>query len=280
MADERDITEQDTGPIAPEAVEGPAAEPVWADDDPAEDVWADESGDDEGAPRERDPIAHAMLVFAMALVVTLVATTGVLYFYLSTLNKAPRTTVERDVAAAEAVVSEEPTSAAAWAALAYAYAQADRYEDALDALKRAESADDAESLVVVRADILRLAGRTREALTEYDRALTETKKLRERIRIERAKKGITGDIGDDGLLQVYWGRGLAKRDLGDVKGAIADLELASKENSRQVDVWVALGDLYAKSGDTDKAERAYRAALTFVPDFGEALEGLRALGRE
>ncbi len=279
MTDERDITEQDTGPIGPETVEGSAEEPVWADDD-STDVWADDSGEDEGAERERDPIAHAMLVVALGLVVTLVATTGVLYFYLSTLNKAPRTTVERDVAAAEAVVSEEPTSAAAWARLAYAYAEADRYEDALDALERAESADDAESLVVVRADILRLAGRTREALTEYDRALTEMKKLRERIRIERAKKGITGDIGDDGLLQVYWGRGLAKRDLGDVEGAIADLELASKENSRQVDVWVELGDLYAKSGDADKAEAAYRTALMFVPDFGEALAGLRALGRE
>ncbi|MDZ4168894.1 MAG: hypothetical protein U1E26_04460 [Coriobacteriia bacterium] len=269
----------DTGPLS-RAADAGADEPVWADDEAGQpdDVWAADDG--EGAERPNDPLVHALLVFAMALVVTLVATTGVLYFYLSSLNKAPRTMAERDVATAESVVAEDRTSATAWARLAYAYAGADRYEEALEALERAKTADDADALVVVKADVLRLSGRSREAVTEYDRALTEALKIRERIRVERSKVGITGDIGDDGLLLVYWGRGLAKKDIGEINGAIADLELASKENSRQVDIWVELGDLYAEKGDAVQAEQAYRAALMFVPDFAGAIQGLRDLGKE
>lgn len=255
-------------------------EPVWAaeTDDTAE-VWADGSDPQDAASSAsppRDPWVNVLLVLTLSLVVTLIATTGALYFYLSTLNRAPRTMTERDVATTEAAAAEAPTNATSWAALGYAYARAGRYDDALDAVSRGEKLENGEALAVVRADIMRLAGRHEDAVKEYDRAEEKTKQLLQRIKSERAKVGITRDelLDDGALFQVYWGRAMAREELGDATGAIADYELAAAENPRQSTIWASLGDLYLAAGQADKAVEAYRSALKYTPDMPEALEGL------
>lgn len=254
-------------------------QPVWAHEvEDTNQVWAD-SDDAPQAPR--DPWMNVLLVLILSLVVTLIATTGALYFYLSTLNRAPRTMIERDVATTEAAVAEAPANATSWAALGYAYARAGRYDDALEAVSRGEKLENSEALVVVRADIMRLAGRHEDAVREYDRAEEKAKLLLQRIKSERAKLGITrGELLEDGtLFQVYWGRAMAREELGDTTGAIADYELATEENPRQSTIWASLGDLYLDAGQNDKAAEAYRSALKYTPDMPEALEGLSKTGK-
>lgn len=255
-------------------------EPVWAlEADDTHEVWADGPNSEDApaaATAPRDPWVNVLLVLALSLVVTLIATTGALYFYLSTLNSAPRTMAERDVATSEAAATEAPANATSWATLGYAYARAGRYDDALEAVRRGEKLENGEALAVVQADILRLAGRFEDAVKEYDRAEEKTKLLLQRIKSERAKVGITRDelLDDGALFQVYWGRAMAREELDDADGAIADYELAAEENPRQSTVWASLGDLYLAAGQNDKAVEAYRSALKFTPDMPEALEGL------
>ncbi len=238
-------------------------------------VWAEDAPAAVDLPL-RDPLVNVLLIVALSLVVTLIATTGALYVYLGTLNKAPRTMTERDVAVSETLIAERPNDVSSWAAVAYAYARAGRYDDALDAVSRGAKLDNGEAMAVVKADVLRSAGRLKEAVAAYDFAEEQTKKLRERIRIEQAKVGINRDILDDGaLFQVFWGRALAREALGDTKGAIKDYVLASEENPRQSTLWVSLGDLYLKSDETSRAVEAYRSALTYTPDLPEALDGLK-----
>lgn len=255
-------------------------EPVWATEaDDADEVWADGTDPRDEAPvsaAQRDPWVNVLLVLTLSLVVTLIATTGALYLYLSTLNRAPRTMTERDVATSEAAAAEAPKNATSWAALGYAYARAGRYDDALEAVSQGEKLENGEALVVVRADIMRLAGRPEDAVQEYDRAEEKTKQLLQRIKSERAKVGITRDelLDDGALFQVYWGRAMAREELGDSAGAITDYELAAAENPRQSTIWASLGDLYLAAGQDEKAAEAYRSALQYTPDMPEALEGL------
>ena len=257
-----------------------SGESVWAHEaEDVHEVWAD-GPDSEDAPAAatapRDPWVNVLLVLTLSLVVTLIATTGALYFYLSTLNRAPRTMTERDVATSEAAAAEAPTNATSWAALGYAYARAGRYDDALEAVGQGAKLENGEALSVVRADILRLAKRYEDAVKEYDLAEQKTKKLLQRIKSERAKVGITRDelLDDGALFQVYWGRAMAREELGDATGAIADYELAAEENPRQSTIWASLGDLYLTAGQNEKAAEAYRSALKYTPDMPEALEGL------
>lgn len=274
-------TEGTTSPMNPPNDDAHGTdEPVWAvGADDTDEVWADGPDSEDAhvvvAP-PRDPWVNVLLVLTLSLVVTLIATTGALYFYLSTLNRAPRTMTERDVATTEAAAAEAPTNATSWAALGYAYARAGRYDDALEAVSRGEKLENGEALAVVRADILRLAGRHKDAVKEYDRAEEKTKQLLKRIKSERAKVGITRDelLDDGALFQVYWGRAMAREELGDATGAIADYELAALENPRQSTIWASLGDLYLAAGQDEKAAEAYRSALKYTPDMPEALEGL------
>lgn len=266
---------------------------TWADQDvDTGETWADEEVDadgpsaatpdaeDESPAAPRDPWANVLLVVVLSLVVALVATTGVLFFYLTSLNEAPRTMLERDIHAAEALAAEQADTTRAWAALAYVYANAGRYDDALAAVERGKKLPDPESMFIVEADILRMAGRHAEALEAYETALEKAQELRERIVRERAEKGILDEISDDGsLFQVYSGRAAVKVELGDTDGAIADFVLATEQNPRQAPVWVSLGDLYAEAGDIEAAEKAYRSALRVVPDYEDALRALERIGK-
>ncbi len=98
-----------------------------------------------------------------------------------------------------------------------------------------------------------------------------------RIVNEALKVGVTEPPKDDTLALIYMGRGVTKDRLGDTKGAIADLELAVEEQPRQASIRVLLGDVYAKAGDAEKAEEQYREALKYIPDYPDALEGLKRI---
>lgn len=226
-----------------------------------------------------DGISRALLRLVLVLVVALLGTTLALLFYVSTLNRTPRTSFERDLAQWETAVKERPDSASAWARLAYTYAEADRTKDALDAVRRGERATGAGTLTLVEADVLRSAGRYTESLAVYDLAEKELKAAQNDTADRRKRMQIYVPLEQSSLAPVYFGRGLCRRELGDLKGAVRDVEKAVKAMPEQATMLVVLGDLYAETGDEAKARARYEQALTFVPDDASALEGLAALER-
>lgn len=237
----------------------------------------DEHSAAEEATQQRDPFVGVMLTVAVSLIVVLLATGGLVFFYLSTLNDAPRTRTERDLAAWESSVKERPDDVNAWAGLAYAHSEAGDHESALEVVARAKRVTGAKELVIVEADVLRSAGRHTEALKAYDDAEAAVKKLLARTEAERKKVGVRVKTGDEALARVYYGRALSRRELGELKGAIADLEKAVERQPEAATFWAVLGDLYAGSEETSRAENAYRQALTYVPDEPTALAGLERL---
>jgi tetratricopeptide (TPR) repeat protein len=66
---------------------------------------------------------------------------------------------------------------------------------------------------------------------------------------------------------------------GKVAEAIVAYSFALERNPQMSDVLAARGDLYARSGKPEDAERDYRKALTMLPDFAPAIDGLKRLGK-
>lgn len=275
MTDEHDLTESPDDPaeqtFEPEWAQEPDGGALWADDDAAE------AADQSPAQRPHDPLVNVLLIGTMSLIVVLLGTTAALFFWLSALNKAPRTLAERDVVAWETAVREKPSDANSWASLSYAYAAAGRYDDALDTIRKGEKVTDQPSMVLIEADVLRAAGRFKEAVGKYNSAEKAIAETERQLDAKRRKAGVSVKIEDGALVRVFLGRGLAEYELGDLDAAIKDLEKAVAEQPEQASTLVTLGDYYVEKGEKAKAEKVYRDALTYVPDYKEALDGLKRL---
>lgn len=236
----------------------------------------------EAAARQpMDPVARIMLVFAVFLIVVLLGTTAAMAVYLSSQRKAPRTSVEREVLTWETAVKERPKEVTSWTKLAYAYAAAERYDEAFATIERARGTVKADpSLDVVEADVLRAAGRHREAVEAYDKAQKSLADRKSRYEAELKRKGVSMRFPSETEAMIKYGRALSYHELGDLDKALADAEAAVKILPQQSAMQVTLGDFYAENGDSAKAENAYRQALLYIPDYADAIEGLEKLGKE
>lgn len=226
---------------------------------------------------QRDPLSRLLLGVALSLIVILLVTTGLIFYYMQTLNKAPRTAIERDITAGEAAVKEYPQEPNTWAALAIAYAEAGRFDDAYATIDRAEKLTKTSALTIIRAEVLRRQGRYEAALKTYDEAEKIIRSGLKQAGTRRAQKGIFFDPDDPTLIEVYMGRGVCYDELGEVKKAIVQLQKAAELAPDQTTILVQLAGYYAEDGQTAKAEAAYEKALTFVPDDPDALAGLKKL---
>ena len=246
-----------------------------------DDIATADVGDDSArashhaAPLE--PVSGWMLRVALLLIVVLLVTTGSLVLFLLSLHKAPRTVAERNLSAAESAVRDHPGDAAGWSALVYAYSQVKRYDEAIATAEKGRSVTKADILLLAEADVLRSAGRFKEAVAEYNLAGKAIEAAQADAIAARKKKGIVVPLKDTTLTQVYYGRAISLHALGEVKPAIADLEKAVVLAPEQAFLFISLGDYYAETGANAKAEAAYRNALRYVPDYPEAIAGLKRL---
>lgn len=236
---------------------------------------ADSSSRARHAPLE--PVSGWMLRVALLLIVVLLVTTGSLVLFLMSLREAPRTVAERNLSAAESAVHDRPNDADSWSALVYAYSQAKRYDDAIAAAEKGRSLTKADVLLVAEADVLRSAGRFKDAVAEYNRAAKAIESAQSDAIAARKKMGIFVPLSDTTMTRVYFGRAISLHALGDVKPAIADLEKAVALAPEQAYLFVTLGDYYAETRANGKAKAAYRNALRYVPDYPEALAGLKRI---
>lgn len=232
------------------------------------------------APQEvPDRVAATLRVIAGGLLVVVLVAAISFALYLQTLG-APRSAAERDIERYRAAVAEQPELLGNYVKLAYAYAIAGRYDDATETITIAEQMTKAPAIEVqlARAEIERAAGRAEDAIATYDKVVKMAEDEYAAQAEELKRQQIVFQPPNSTLAAALKGRGMAKWDAGDQAGAIADLDAALNIEPTDAATMVVIGGYYAESGDTSTAAAAYRRALRFVPDYPEALAGLRALG--
>jgi len=228
-------------------------------------------------PAEPDVVSAWLLRVSLALIIAVLATATAMVVFFVTAEKAPRTAVERDIAAAEIAVRERSSDPAAWRTLAYAYVRGQRFDDAVEVSRRGRSTTGAQVLLLSEADALRAAGRYKDSLTVYDETVIALSEEESAAVAARKKQGIATPESNSSLVSAFYGRALSRRETGDIPGAIADVTSALEFAPQQSELLVTLGELQETSGDTAKAEAAYREALRFIPDDAAALAGLKRL---
>lgn len=88
---------------------------------------------------------------------------------------------------------------------------------------------------------------------------------------KEAGKSFTAALsGPERLPEVYYGRGVARYQLGDRAGAVTDLEEAIRRLPGYALAFLWLGKAEERQGRREAAQRDYRQATTVAPELGEA----------
>jgi tetratricopeptide (TPR) repeat protein len=195
--------------------------------------------------------------------------------------QAPRTSIERDIYSSEAAIKATPKNEKAWIGYVNALMAGGRYSEAQAALVKAQAAvGKLPGLAVASGQLLFAEGDITGALKKADDGIALALKLREVKVAEVLSKGSTPDphayysqeIVDACLLatDVLTKQGLYSK-------GIEYLTNALSESPQMADVLTIRGDLYAKTGATDKARADYEQALKYGPDYAPAVNGLKGL---
>ncbi len=224
-----------------------------------------------------DPLSRWLALVAGLLIVVILASALAFTLYLRTVD-APRTSLERDIERYKAATIEQPLEQEGYLRLAFAYAQADRFDLAQSTIERARQLGETADYLYAQAEVLRVSGRYADAILSYDAAVAESTAAYESTLRELEKQGVVTASPNSQLALILLGRGITHRELGDSNAAIADFEAARVISPNDASLLAALGDIYAEAGDTQAASAAYREALRFVADLPAAVDGLRALG--
>lgn len=196
----------------------------------------------------------------------------------------PRTAEERQITVLANLVVTKPKDPAVWADYVQALIDAKQYSKAEAAIARARSLIKSVPEVDLQEARMRyLRGDAAAAMKELDDIVDGINAARKAEMEALAAKGVTGVVtrlDSDALVKALVFKASILGDKGDVKGQIAALTLALLETPSMADVLVIRGDLYLKSGQKDLAEKDYRSALEFVPDYAPAKAGLAKLGKD
>lgn len=228
---------------------------------------------------DSDPVAQWLRSVAAMLVIVLLVATLSLMLYLRSID-APRTVQERDIEQYRAAIAVDPDTQLNHVRLAYAYAQAGRFDDAMASIENAYIISDNSLAMIAEADVLRYSGRLEAAVDAYDRARPEVERVYESALLDLRKQNIATTPPNTQLEQLLFGRGSALRDLGRIDEALQDFEEALSITPTDATLLVAAGETYAAVSNEASAAASFRTALMFVPDMPEALIGLRDLGLE
>jgi tetratricopeptide (TPR) repeat protein len=191
-------------------------------------------------------------------------------------------------------------SYAAWYAKGLALSAADRNTEAMQSFEQAIEIDDKRyqeaqergqeiddrHYEVWRAKSLLLSSfnKYQEALASIDKAIQRNKQdavlyilraaiLEELNQHQEAVEAYTKAIDIKPHPWVYNNRGLARSELGDLDGAIADYDQAIKLNPQLVEAYGNLGNIHYLSGDLDGAIDYFTEAIKINPQLAEAYLG-------
>jgi tetratricopeptide (TPR) repeat protein len=223
-------------------------------------------------------LVRVVIVMVMAV---LCLTGWILYVVLVPVS-APRTATERQVMKFEELSTTQPKNPNVWADWARTLVAAGEFAKAAEVIERgSREASESAPIRVIEAQMLAAQGRDAESLALITRVVAELKKL-EADEIRRMAAAGTR-MTESGLYSPYIVdalvlQGEVRRKEGDLPGALAAYTDALGRRPDMADILVARGDLYSLTGKRDQAVEDYRKALTMIPEYEPALDGLSKLG--
>jgi len=221
------------------------------------------------------------------LVIAVLALTGALYAVAGNLfnRTTPRTYVERQVDMLESVVQEKPTSEEAWADYALALVAAGQYSKASTVLDSADETLGGEvvDVIYVRARLAAADGDPEAALELVEKAIKVGVDFRIAELARLAEKGVFLEgqsIKGPILASAYYFQGSLHAEKGQWDQAVTAFGNAVKEEPSSADALVARGNAYIELGDLPAARADFDKALSMIPDYQPALEGLEKAGKD
>lgn len=233
--------------------------------------------------RRKDAVSNALIV---GIIATIVAILLMLAAALTIGDlggaKAPRTYIERQISTLQTVVQSQPNVGRAWADLAKALIESGQLDRADDIIRQGmvAAAADKAPIMVEKARVLYKRGKFTAALKAAEDAIAEANKVRDKIIADDRKKGIMMDpraMPMDPIISAAILESVIYQDLKQPQKAVDALTVALVERPNMTDVLTARGQIYLQMKDYDDARKDFTQALTFVPDYADALKGLAAL---
>jgi tetratricopeptide (TPR) repeat protein len=224
----------------------------------------------------QDPVVRVM-AWAAALIVLLclAGVVSMLYFGMLDRNPIPRTMVERNVLVAEQAYSAGPVTAQEVLDYVTALSAAGRYETAQEVIDRTNSKVDQPGGEIIFAQAgLMLARKDMGAYSRYRGA--DAIRAGYDAKIKKGALAATARISS-----FYAGADLIKATacerMGDSKRALELYDAYLKAVPTDVSALVNRANLRIAAGDAAGAKADFSAALRYVPDNQEALDGLKRI---
>jgi len=225
------------------------------------------------------------LGIAIFVIVALALAAGLsaLAFGLFDPSGAPRTQVERDLAFYGEKIQTGKVNSATTAAYVDALVRAGQLAKATDTLERALqiAKSDKSYLLAEQAKIDFTNKRYEDATESATEAMKEAEKELQAFK-KRNKAANRVESAGAVMPQSYSTAALTKADslvaLNKTADAIKAYDAYLKDAPTDSDVFVMRAQAKSKVGDTKGAEKDYRAALKFIPDYQPALDGLKQIG--
>ncbi len=222
-------------------------------------------------PGMREQTLDRLIRVGLKAVAVGIAAVAVIYF-LDRPDTTP-SLVERQISAAEAAVREQPAEAGLRLRLADMYRAAKRPDDALEQYDAVLSVEPDQSTALLgRGEVLSQNGELPEAKQSFEEIISKS-------------KGAEFAGVDPQLEAAYYGLASIMLEQGKAKDAMQAAEKAVAIDSTDADAWYLLGRAAVKAGANERAVKALRQAILFVPTgwcepYGELSTAYRARHRK
>ncbi|MHB8760921.1 MAG: tetratricopeptide repeat protein [Coriobacteriia bacterium] len=231
----------------------------------------------------RDKVVRVMAYVAAGLVIAFLVTVVSALFTGVLVPSGPRTVAEKDVAVAAAAIEAGSTDAAVWGRYMATLIAAEQYSRAQGVIDDARaSLDDSATaeFTIAEARLHYAKGRYEDAVEAAEAAQKQISEQYEaalagggeRARLARLD-GLHANHGAAALIKAY-----SYEALGEWGKAIEQFDAYLESTPSAADILIDRGLAKIETGDTPGAEADLRAALAFLPDDREALDGLASIG--
>lgn len=231
----------------------------------------------------RDPVVRWMARIALVLVIAFLAlVVGVLATGVISPS-APRTLAEKEVAVTAAAVTRGSTDPEEWGDYIAALISTGQYTRARGVIRDGRAIIDDSATAefgLAEARLLSARGDHAEAIEVADAAMQQIRDVHDAVLAEGGQAARQARLS--GLDPNYWALVLIKayafRQLAEWGSAIEQFDAYLDNSPTAADILIDRGLARFESGDKAGAEEDLRAALRFVPDNEEALDGLERIG--
>jgi tetratricopeptide (TPR) repeat protein len=259
-----------------------AEENTHVDADEYDEYYDDDEYYDEDEEAPRDPWVRWLAIVSGVLVILVLVVVAYGVYRVNMRLQGPRTAVERDLRAAMANAAASPNNYDTLFALAEMQVIAQKYGDAEATLAKMKKIEPDRAGTPYLQGLMAASQKDFDrALKYYATALEMGNKVPSSVLKNALRKGLIlprdyhQDVANDaafeaGRLQLYM-----KKNPAAAKKLLLE---AVAIDPQDAGAYVLLGDIAAKAGDKKGAIANYREALKYVPDYPQAIAGLKKLG--